>query len=378
MYILFCITLFLLLIYSVLIGYYARAWRSIPRFSAEPAVQPRVKVTVIVPARNEELNIGRCLNSLAAQDYPEELLEVIVVNDHSTDGTARVVYNHPAANIRMLNLRDYVSTPINSYKKKAIEVGVGAASGELIVTTDADCTAPAGWIRTLAACYRVKGAVFIAAPVKIKAAGTVLSIFQAVDFMTLQGITGAAVHKGFHSMCNGANLAYSKKVFYEVGGFTGIDAIASGDDMLLMHKIFTRYPDKIFFVKNRAAVVSTQAAASWKAFIRQRIRWASKADKYDDKRIFAVLVLVYFLNVLCACFLVAGIWNRNWFFCFLLIVLVKTLVEYSFADSVAAFFGQRRLMAYFPFLQPLHILYTVAAGFLGKLGKYEWKSRRVT
>ena len=378
MFIFFYITLCLLLVYGMLIRYYEQAWKSIPGVSAFTSTKPAsVKVTVIVPARNEEVNISRCLESLAAQDYPDGLLEIIVVNDHSTDRTAEVVFLFPAGNIRLINLRDHVRSPINSYKKKAIEVAVAAATGELIVTTDADCSMPPGWISSLAACYRYNDAAFIAAPVKIEATGSLLSIFQAVDFMTLQGITGAAVYKRFHSMCNGANLAYSKKVFYEVGGFQGIDDIASGDDMLLMHKIFVKHPDKVFFLKSKAAVVSTQPALSWKAFIHQRIRWASKADKYEDKRIFFVLVLVYILNLCCLSFLIAGLWNTSWFFLFLIIILVKTLLEYSFVNEVAAFFSQRPLIVYFPFLQPLHVVYTVAAGFMGKFGKYEWKSRKV-
>ena len=97
-------------------------------------------------------------------------------------------------------------------------------------------------------------------------------------------------------MCNGANLAYEKKVFYEVNGFEGIDEIASGDDMLLMHKIQKVYPDKIMFLKSPEVIVQTQPAETLKDFMNQRIRWASKADKYTDKKITAVLFLVYLLN----------------------------------------------------------------------------------
>src|SRR2546427_294101 len=78
---------------------------------------------------------------------------------------------------------------------------------------------------------------------------SLLSVFQTLNFLTLQGITAASVYKRFHSMCNGANLAYEKSAFYEVGGFNNIDNIASGDDMLLMHKIFKQYPDKVFYLK---------------------------------------------------------------------------------------------------------------------------------
>lgn len=178
-------------------------------------------------------------------------------------------------------------------------------------------------------------------------------------------------------MCNGANLAYEKSAFYEVGGFNNIDNIASGDDMLLMHKIFKQYPSKVFYLKNRLAIVTTEPAHNWQQFFHQRIRWASKADSYDDKRIFWVLLLVYLLNV---CFLagaVASFWNGIWLLMVLLLLLAKVLIEFPFVNSVAIFFGQKKLMKYFPFLQPLHIGYTIIAGWLGKFGHYEWKGRRI-
>ncbi|MBC8033836.1 MAG: glycosyltransferase, partial [Chitinophagaceae bacterium] len=287
MLILFSVTAGLLLIYAVLIGYYELWWAEIPVVFPKdlPPVTGELKISVIIPARNEEQNIRKCLSSLQKQTYPPALLEIIVVNDHSTDNTALVVENFGGGNIRLLHLSDYINDPINSYKKKAIEIAIGVSSGELIITTDADCTAGEDWIASLARFYQQQDAVFIAAGVKISTNGSLLSLFQSLDFLTLQGITGASVHKQFHSMCNGANMAYAKSVFYEVGGFQGIDRIASGDDMLLMHKIFLKHPERVFFLKAVEATVTTQPEKTWQAFINQRIRWASKADKYDDKRI---------------------------------------------------------------------------------------------
>src|SRR4030095_15486302 len=95
---------------------------------------------------------------------------------------------------------------------------------------------PATWLKTIASFYEEKDPAFIAAPVVLQNNSSVLQIFQALDFLVLQGITGGSVHKKIHSMCNGANLVYEKKAFVEVGGFSGIDNIASGDDMLLMNK----------------------------------------------------------------------------------------------------------------------------------------------
>ncbi len=380
MLIIFYITAGLLLLYGILISYYFYSWNNIPEFKLTGSSEWKAttKITVIIPARNEELNIVRCLTSLCQQTYPKELLEIIVVNDHSTDHTETIIRSFPASNLILINLADHTGgMRLNSYKKKAIEVAIAAATGDLIVTTDADCSASPDWIRCLAEYHFLTHAVLLAAPVKIKNDHTLLSIFQSIDFLTLQGITGASVSSKFHSMCNGANLAYEKKVFYEVDGFKNIDDIASGDDMLLMHKIVTRYPERFFFVKEEAAIVSTIAAPSWKDFLNQRIRWASKADQYDDKRIFGVLLMVYLLNVFILIFLVAGIWNIKWIVTFVTLLLAKTAVEFFFIRKVATFFNQQHLLIYFPFLQPLHILYTVVAGWLGKFGSYEWKSRKV-
>jgi cellulose synthase/poly-beta-1,6-N-acetylglucosamine synthase-like glycosyltransferase len=375
--------------YAASIAFYWRQWKAIPYFMPrEPGTSRATRITVLIPARNEAAGILDCLRSLAGQTYPKDRFEVIVLDDHSTDGTAAVVRDYVASGADGLALRclRIAEAPppaaLTAYKKFAIETGVGTASGELIVTTDADCFFDPQWLSTLAAFYEEKGAKFIAAPVRIgrepRGARSLLGIFQTLDFITLQGITGAAVHSRFHSMCNGANLAYARDAFYEAGGFKGVDHIPSGDDMLLMHKIYLRYPGQVFYLKNRHAIVTTHPETRWKGFINQRVRWASKADAYDDRRIFWVLLLVYLVNALFIALLVGAFFFNYWWLWLLLVLLVvKTIVEYPFVRSVAAFFGQQQLMAYFPLLQPLHIVYTVSVGWLGKFGSYSWKDRTI-
>lgn len=380
------ILLVLFSLYLLLIGYYRHGWRSIPVYRAGSR-KLHTTITVIIPARNEEKNIPFCLNSVYNQSYPKELIEVLVVDDHSTDSTATIVQNHPGQNIRLISLQDFVSDSINSYKKKAIAVAVEQATGELIVTTDADCFAPENWLQTLAAFYEDKQAKFIAAPVAINCGVKFIEFFQGLDFMVLQGITGASVHKKIHSMCNGANLAFTKKAFVEVNGYAGIDHMASGDDMLLMHKIFQRYPEKVLFLKSKDAIVQTAPVQSIPAFFNQRIRWASKADKYEDKRIFAVLLLVYITNLLLLLLPVIAIFHAEKLFIFryplsiiqiwLLLMMIKTCIELIFLYPVAKFFGKQNMLWLFPLFQPFHIIYTVIAGWLGKFGSYNWKERRV-
>jgi cellulose synthase/poly-beta-1,6-N-acetylglucosamine synthase-like glycosyltransferase len=365
------ILILLFISYSILILYYWQSWRSIPDFALSNPTQS-IFISIIIPARNEEENIGGLLTALQQQTYPGELFEIIVVNDHSTDKTTEVVKQFPG--VKLLELKDEI---INSYKKKAIETGIAAASGELIVTTDADCIPPPSWLQTIASFKEKTNAGFIVAPVVFNCNSSPVQVFQAMDFMVLQGITGASVYKKIHSMCNGANLAYERKLFYEVNGFDGIDHIASGDDMLLMHKIAKKYPHRILYLKSTDVIVSTRPMPTWKQFFNQRIRWASKATHYDDKKIFLVLLLVYLFNISFLVLLVAGFWNSYFWLIFLTAWVLKTAVEFPFFYSLSQFFNKQWALKFFFFFQPLHIFYTIISGLLGQFGKYEWKGRKV-
>ena len=369
--ILFYITISLLLAYSILILYYRAGWTQTPVFS--PELEPAdIPISVIIPARNEEDNIGTLLTSIQSQSYPKHLYEVIVVDDHSTDSTAEIVKGFSFAKLIRLEADN-----INSYKKKAIETGIAAASGELIVTTDADCVVPIHWLKTIAAFKKKKNAAFIAAPVMLQYKNKFLQIFQALDFLVLQGITAASVQKKIHNMCNGANLAYERKVFYEVNGFNGIDTIASGDDMLLMHKIAERFPGRIQYLLSKDVIVIAAAAKTWKEFFNQRIRWASKATMYNDIKIFSVLFLVYVFNFCLLLLVITGFWIHSFWLGIAGVLFVKTIVELAFIYSVAKFFDRLSLLKMFVLFQPVHILYTVIAGWLGRFGSFEWKGRRV-
>ncbi|MEN9570706.1 MAG: hypothetical protein RL172_1937 [Bacteroidota bacterium] len=376
--------------YAVLIIYYAAAWQKVPVFNGKLPAKSGPRISVIIPARNEAANIGACLQSVLNQQYPLHLFEVIVVDDYSTDNTAAIVqqYSQSSSNLHLLSLADCITAgTTHAYKKKAIEMAIQQASGELLVTTDADCQVPPNWLPAIAAFYQQQPTAFIAMPVAYHSGNSFLSIFQTLDFITLQGITAAAVQQHLHSMCNGANLAYSKQAFNAVNGFAGIDDIASGDDMLLMHKIYKQYPQQVFFLKSDKVIVKTAPMKTLPDFFNQRIRWASKADRYDDKRIIAVLLLVYLFNALLLLLPFTAIFNQTTYTflgarfsalqCWSCLLAGKTLVEYLFIYPVARFFNQATLLWFFPVAQPFHILYTVIAGWLGKFGSYRWKGRQV-
>jgi cellulose synthase/poly-beta-1,6-N-acetylglucosamine synthase-like glycosyltransferase len=337
--------------------------------NTKPSVLP--SFSVIIPARNEEKNISNLLLGLQQQDYPAESFEVIVVDDHSSDNTAREVQGF--AGVRLLALE----TDGNSNKKKAIEWGIAAARNEWIVCTDADCIPGPGWLSSIAAVIKKDKSAFVAAPVSMEEGNNALSMFQSMDFMILQAITGAATGNGRMSMCNGANIAYRKEAFRKVNGFEGIDHIASGDDMLLMYKIWKQYPHGTCYIKSPAAIVRTAPMGSWKEFFSQRIRWASKARNYQDKRILPVLILVYLFNLSFLVLLVLSIINVAYLPWLLGMLIGKFLVELPLFLLASKFFRKKAGAHMFLLFQPMHILYTIISGSFSQFGKYEWKGRRV-
>ncbi len=360
----------LFLAYAGLIIYYWRSWNRIPVF--KPSVKATTRISVVVPARNEEHHIENLLNALRSQTYPAEYFEVIVVDDQSTDGTAEKVRQFPG--VKLISLP---ADAINSYKKKAITTGIGTAGGELLVTTDADCIPPPRWLETIAAFYMEKRSVAIAGPVVINGGRSFIEIFQSMDFMILQGITAATVHRNSLSMANGANLAYRKDAFDAVEGFSGIDRIASGDDMLLVHKLSRKFPGQYHYLLSPDAIVPTAAVKTIRSFFSQRIRWASKSMSYDDKRILPVLILVYLFNLSFLLLSILGFFDPFYWLVLLFAWIAKTLVELPFFYSVARFFNKTFTVKYFFFLQPFHIVYTIIAGIAGQMGTYQWKGRTV-
>ena len=373
-----CLAIFTVL-YALLIVAYRIWFDRLKPFETFSKPSEAIHFTIVIPARNEALNIKACLISILEQDYATENFEVIVIDDFSEDATPEIVkgIGLEYSNVNLLSLADfYKPGEMNSFKKKAIELAVSKSKGQWIVTTDADCIIPKQWLSLynnfIQQNLPENKLVFVAAPVMFIKETGILNEFQLLDFLALQGITAAAVGAGKHSMSNGANLAFEKSAFIAVGGYQGVDQIASGDDMFLMHKMKVTLSSKIGYLFHPGAIVLTKAMGNWKDFIMQRIRWSSKARYYDDNSIFWVLLLVYLYNLSLIVLLFTGAYTHV-----LISLLIKTGVELLFLSPVAKFYKLSRQLLYFPLFQPLHILYTLIAGLFGQVKTYTWKGRRV-
>lgn len=361
-------------IYVILVCYMLTGWLMLSVFSKRQ--RPRTKVSVLIAARNEEANIGRTLSDILAQDFPKELLEIIVVDDHSTDRTSAVVQSYADQGIKLLTLNE--SEPLNSYKKKAITTAIAEASGELIVTTDADCRMGRDWLATIVGYAETHGSFLVSSPVVYSQQRSFFEELQTLEFLYLIGLGAAGIGNRQPSTCNGANLAYRRDVFYEMGGFNGIDHLASGDDELFLHKVAAKYPNRIGFCKSRGAIVYTDAKRTLRGFIHQRRRWASKSTHYKNKVVVALGIAIWLFNVLLLLSGVAALtYDAALWPAVIAALSLKCMVEFFFLLPLCHFARRIDLLAYLPILTVFHIVYMAYIGAAGNLGKYQWKGRRV-
>ena len=362
--------------YIVVMLVCAYGWKHLPYFKKTQNVDSQTFISVLVAARNEAENIETCLKSILAQDYPKHLFEIIVIDDSSEDDTFSLANNFSTNNIRVIKLSDYSE---KGGKKKAIEAGVNVAKGTLIVTTDADCIAQTQWLSLIAAFYESKKYKFIAAPVNFHKEKNTFELCQSLDFLGLMAVTGGGIQLKKFNMCNGANLAYERDVFFEVGGFKGIDQLASGDDMLLMQKIALKYPNDIGYLKNTDATVFTYAKESVQSFINQRVRWASKTNTYKEFLVTGILMMVFFFccNIPLSLLLIF-IFGKIAFYLFIFQCLVKLACDVTLLYPICVFFNRKDLTkVFFPAFWG-HLVYIIIVGILASvLYNYEWKGRYV-
>jgi len=333
-------------------------------------------VSVLVPFRNESQNIINCYNSLVNQNYAQDKLEIIFIDDNSTDDSVhkleKILKNQ---NIKILKLNN---TNINkAFKKQAVKLGIEKSKGEIIVTTDADCTHPENWLSKLLSYYDDETAL-ISGPVEFNASNSIFSQLQILEFAGLV-LTGAGlIGSGRPIICNAANLTFRKNVFNEVGGYDDMMNLSSGDDELLMQKIAAAKKYKIKFAFDRSAIVRTEANKSLTNFYQQRKRWASKSLFYKSKLLLIniLVIFLFFLNLLLLPFMAIFI-NKYFVLLFSFEFFIKMFLEYRIVHFGKKYLFYNLSMKLFLIAEIVHVPYIIISALSGIFGNYKWKNREV-
>ncbi len=329
--------------------------------------KPLPSLCIIVPARNEARTIESTLQALLYQVYPNQELEIIVVDDHSTDETFSVAKKWKGITC--------IQLPENRIsKKEAITFGIEHTQAEIILCTDADCVMEKSWAKTMVQYFDEKTEM-VCGPVQLVPAAGFFTSMQALEFAGLIATGAAGIESGKPTLANGANIAYRRSAFLKAGGFSSHAHIVSGDDEFLLHKIVSKNSHGAKFCYSPEAIVKSKAEATWKGFRNQRIRWVSKSRHYDRKSITFSLFLIWF-GMWSFPFLFVGSFFDSYFLgLFLLFLLLKVMSEGIILWKATRLFRQEKLLWYLVPESVLHIAYVIWIGIAGNFYTFNWKER---
>jgi cellulose synthase/poly-beta-1,6-N-acetylglucosamine synthase-like glycosyltransferase len=298
-----------------------------------------------------------------------------MVDDFSKDNSVTIYnrwrLNHEAVDTTLLE--NLVLS--NSPKKDALGRAIPIAKHDWIVTTDADCIVDKNWLLTLDNYIQAHTPEMIVGSVMYKTKNNWFHHFQQLDLMSLQGTTIGSFGIGKPFMCNGANFAYTKRFFTEIGGFGGISDKVSGDDVFLLQKAVNSNRDKIHYLKNNDSIVKTKPENDLFRLFMQRVRWAGKTTGYSSSYGKTLAIIVLLMNV----GLIAGFWFAtcgciDWPL-FLTVFLAKYIVDYILLIKSNSYLRKGQ------FFVPIasSIVYPFFSGVVGiysLFGSFRWKGRK--
>lgn len=370
------LVLIIFLFYTTLLVSITFGWMRLPAFYDNRIVNI-TKVSVVIAVRNEAKNMETLLKKLVNQDYKPDLLEIILVNDHSEDTTEEIFNGFTANYNGPIKLKIVSLSEKEGYgKKEALHAGITASTGELILVTDADCKLKRTWVKTMASYFERYNPMMILGPVMMTNDGSFFGRMQSLEFLSLIASGAGSCTNKKPLLANGANIAFTRKAYDACSGYSTNRQHPSGDDMFLMLGIKRKFgAEAIRFIRGAEALVETPAEMSWRAFWEQRKRWVSKSRGYKDSYVVFVSLIVFLTN--CSLVLLGILGFASAYFAkeFFILYALKLAADYPLLLSANKFMGRKRIFWLVPFMEILNAIYTSAIGIAGNFGKYSWKGR---
>lgn len=338
-----------------------------------------VSYTILIPVRNEEKHITKCLNSiLSNKNFDFSRVEILVIDDYSEDNTAQTVKQLNHQTVKLISLKDHHKNnpspeKINAFKKAALNLGLRNSTGDYIIQLDGDVIVPERYLETIDLFVKEKQPDFVAAPVVFNSTNSTFQNFQVLDFLGMMLVTQAGIESKFWYMANGANMIYKKKLL----SFSTTSQ-ASGDDIFGIQTIAEKKKNNIHFLKSSDVTVSTDPQSTCSKFISQRLRWATKNKQMNGKML--VMMTIPFLNALMMPIHILCIY----FFGSIAIIMLSThlmfkmMIDYIYLKEASEFFQKPQSMKSFLPSFFMHLFYLGMIGLLSLfVNKYTWKGRKV-
>jgi len=363
------LALTILALYSFLILSFFAGWLRTRRWHPDQKAAV-TRVSILIPCRNEAENIAELSVLLEDQDYPGDLLEVIWIDDHSTDGTPDILSDRIQGRKHMHVAR--LDGSITG-KKAALKLGMESASGELILLTDADSRPGPRWVKIMAKYFEDTRNDLIIGPVVLDPARTWFDQIQKLEYLSLVASSIGAAGIGRPIMAQGPNIAVRATDYANM--VDDLDnRFASGDDVFLLQAMKKLTGKKIGYVMNPDAIVRSKPAKSLTDFMHQRQRWASKAKGYLDRFMILTTLVVFIANLeilATAVFALVGLVPA---YLVLILLGIKTLADLPILFVTLRFFSCTKLVIWLLPVQVLYPFYIGVAGILSQISRIRWKN----
>jgi cellulose synthase/poly-beta-1,6-N-acetylglucosamine synthase-like glycosyltransferase len=331
----------------------------------------RIKVTVIVAARNEEKIISNCISSLKKLNYDKNLLQIILVNDKSTDSTKSIMLNE-TKEFSQFCVIDSDDTRLKNLKGKAnaIDSAIKIATGDIILMTDADCIVPTNWISETVKYYS-ENIQMVCGFTKINHHNSFFAKLQALDWIYLQSLASCSSGIGKILSCIGNNLTFTKKVYNNIGGYEKINFSVT-EDLALMRRINSDENYEVIYPVNPECAITTEECKTIKELYNQKKRWFKGGIGIN----FLGWILgfeLYIVNLL----LVFGLIFFNVYF-YLFLITIKIISELLIILPVYFKLKFKGLLIYFPIFQIYFSIYGLLLPFTFlHSSKINWKDRKL-
>jgi len=362
-YLLGCVV-FIGFLYFILILIFIIGWKRIYAFVPKGNESIKSLISVVVACRNEEDHIRQLIACMAQQS--NQNFELILVNDHSTDATHNYI-KAAQAQYSKIQLVDAVGNG----KKNALKEGILKAGGNLIVTTDADCLPSYHWLESIACYQRKNKCDLIICPVKLSGRDSFFTYLQVLEFTSLVASAAGAAGAGMPILCNGANLAFTKKAWMACQKDLHPEE-QSGDDIFLLESVKKR-GGKIRFLKSESAFVTTKQAGTLLDLIKQRRRWSAKSRLYTDWQLIFTALVVFTVCLFILALAVLSFNNPIFLYVFLALFFSKYLLDSIFLSAVSKFFQLNNIWG-FSFLlsifYPFYIVFVAVSSLVYRPRKW--------
>ena len=307
-----------------------------------------ISVSVIVAVRNGTISLPILLNDFTQQTYSGEM-EFIIVDDESTDGTAKIIreYSEIYPTIKYMNSSSGDSAL--SHKKRALDAGINYSSGEILLFTDVDCRVPNKWVQSMVS-YFSADVDYVIGNSQTPDSVNWISSFQQMDYLMLMSAACGSVNRNWYWSSTGQNQAYRKCVYDDCGGFTSLSKYLQGDDSLFL-QICRRNIEqfKAVFVYEKDATVTCRKETKIISLLKQRIRWSGDARyMWKFNPVFFTMVVATFLsNLLIMTSLILVFLDGSVLPILVTSLLIKLLIEYLFMKKGQLLFNQQ--LSFFKF-----------------------------